>query len=248
MWARSSARAGIFDERGTLLATARHPIALWHEAGDIVEQSSADIWSACAAAVRAAHAEAGSAAGSRRRRGLRCDLLAGGARPGGQPAQRQPVRRATTATSSSGWIIAPWPKRAPINDDRRTPCSRYVGGSISPEMEIPEAALAEAALCRRPTTAPAISLISPTSSPSAPPARRRARCARSPASGTSSRMRTLELALSRARRPGRPGAGRLRADRPQDRGAREPRSGAGLSKAAAAGARAARGHAGRRRR
>ena len=44
----SSARAGIFDENGNLLATARHPITLWHEAGSVVEQSSAEIWAACA--------------------------------------------------------------------------------------------------------------------------------------------------------------------------------------------------------
>src|SRR5947209_7745817 len=54
----SSTRAGVFDETGTLLSTARHPIAVWHEAGDIVEQSSADIWAACVASVRAAMAEA----------------------------------------------------------------------------------------------------------------------------------------------------------------------------------------------
>lgn len=54
----SSARAGVFDERGTLLATARHPITAWHEAGNIVEQSSSEIWSACATAVRTAVAEA----------------------------------------------------------------------------------------------------------------------------------------------------------------------------------------------
>src|SRR4051812_29710614 len=54
----SSARAGVFDENGTLLATARHPITLWHEAGSVVEQSSAQIWTACVAAVRAAMAEA----------------------------------------------------------------------------------------------------------------------------------------------------------------------------------------------
>ena len=29
----TSARAGVFDERGALLATARHPITVWHEAG-----------------------------------------------------------------------------------------------------------------------------------------------------------------------------------------------------------------------
>src|SRR6476659_2651832 len=54
----SSARAGIFDENGGLLATARHPITVWHEAGSVVEQSSTEIWSACAASVRAAMVEA----------------------------------------------------------------------------------------------------------------------------------------------------------------------------------------------
>ena len=54
----SSARAGVFDEKGTLLATARHPITVWHEAGSVVEQSSSDIWAACVASVRAAMAEA----------------------------------------------------------------------------------------------------------------------------------------------------------------------------------------------
>ena len=54
----SSTRAGVFDEQGNLLATARQPIQTWQEAGDIVEQSSADIWNACASSVRAAMAEA----------------------------------------------------------------------------------------------------------------------------------------------------------------------------------------------
>jgi len=54
----SSARAGVFDETGTLLATARNPITVWHEAGSVVEQSSSEIWTACAASVRAAMSEA----------------------------------------------------------------------------------------------------------------------------------------------------------------------------------------------
>src|SRR6478752_7066441 len=54
----SSARAGVFDEKGSLLATARRPITVWHEAGNVVEQSSSEIWAACAASVRAAMAEA----------------------------------------------------------------------------------------------------------------------------------------------------------------------------------------------
>src|SRR6202040_3796490 len=54
----SSARAGVFDEKGSLLATARHPITVWHEAGSVVEQSSSEIWAACAASVRAAMTDA----------------------------------------------------------------------------------------------------------------------------------------------------------------------------------------------
>src|SRR3981189_3578587 len=53
----SSARAGIFDERGALLATARHPITVWHETGSVVEQSSSESWAAGAPSVRAAMAE-----------------------------------------------------------------------------------------------------------------------------------------------------------------------------------------------
>ncbi len=50
----SSTRAGVFDETGKLLGLAKHPLVTWHETGDIVEQSSSDIWNACAASVRAA--------------------------------------------------------------------------------------------------------------------------------------------------------------------------------------------------
>ena len=49
-----SARAGVFDSAGRLIASARRPIAVWREPGDIVEQSSDDIWSAVTSAVREA--------------------------------------------------------------------------------------------------------------------------------------------------------------------------------------------------
>lgn len=54
-----SARAGVFDEAGTLLASAKADIALWHAAGGIVEQSSNDIWYAVCACVRDAVRDAG---------------------------------------------------------------------------------------------------------------------------------------------------------------------------------------------
>ena len=59
-----SARAGDFDERGTLLACAKADIALWHEPGGIVEQSSSDIWRAVCACVREAVHQAGIPASS----------------------------------------------------------------------------------------------------------------------------------------------------------------------------------------
>ena len=49
-----SARAGVFDSSGRLLGSARRALALWREPGDVVEQSSADIWRAVTEAVREA--------------------------------------------------------------------------------------------------------------------------------------------------------------------------------------------------
>ena len=70
-----SARAGVFDSAGRLIASARRPIAIWREPDEIVEHSSADIWRAVTGAVR----EAVDAAGlppECRRNGFRRDVLA----------------------------------------------------------------------------------------------------------------------------------------------------------------------------
>jgi FGGY-family pentulose kinase len=49
-----SARAGIFDMKGQMVATAQHPIQIFRPHEDHVEQSSRDIWSAVCSSVRAA--------------------------------------------------------------------------------------------------------------------------------------------------------------------------------------------------
>src|SRR5260370_1279682 len=49
-----SARAGVFDGTGKLIASAKRAIAIWREPGAIVEQSSDDIWRAVTTAVREA--------------------------------------------------------------------------------------------------------------------------------------------------------------------------------------------------
>jgi len=132
----SSARAGIFDENGTLLATARHPITVWHDAGSVAEQSSAEIWAACAASVRAAMAEAALPASAVKGVGFdaTCSLVVADA--AGNPL----------TVSSSGDIrrnVIVWMDHRAMAEARRVnetqdDVLRYVGGSISPEMEIPK--------------------------------------------------------------------------------------------------------------
>ena len=98
----SSARAGIFDENGTLLATARHPITVWHEAGSVVEQSSAEIWAACATSVRAAMAEARSAKTSAAASVSMCPASARSAREWPRiPATTSPAITARTSSAAS---------------------------------------------------------------------------------------------------------------------------------------------------
>jgi D-ribulokinase len=132
----SSARAGIFDENGTLLATARHPITVWHEAGSVAEQSSAEIWAACATSVRKAMAEAALPASAIKGVGFdaTCSLVV--IDPAGNPL----------TVSGSGDIrrnVVVWMDHRAMAEARRVnetrdDVLRYVGGSISPEMEIPK--------------------------------------------------------------------------------------------------------------
>src|SRR5882724_3293509 len=132
----SSARAGIFDEKGALLAVARHPITVWHEAGGVVEQSSSEIWAACAASVRAAMAEAAIPPSAVRGLGFdaTCSLVV-------LDAAGSPL-----TVSASGDIrrnVIVWMDHRAVGEARavnetQDDVLRYVGGSISPEMEIPK--------------------------------------------------------------------------------------------------------------
>jgi D-ribulokinase len=132
----SSARAGVFDERGTLLATARHPITVWHEAGNVVEQSSAEIWSACTDAVRAAMDEARLAPTDVVGVGFdaTCSLVV--LDSAGSPLSVSPSgdRRRNVIV----WMDHRAMEEARAVNDTGDPVLRYVGGSISPEMEIPK--------------------------------------------------------------------------------------------------------------
>jgi D-ribulokinase len=132
----SSARAGIFDENGSLLATARHPITVWHEAGSIVEQSSSEIWAACAASVRAAMAEAALPASAIKGVGFdaTCSLVV-------VDAAGNPLTVSVSGDERRNVIV--WMDHRAIAEARRVNETRdnvlrYVGGSVSPEMEVPK--------------------------------------------------------------------------------------------------------------
>lgn len=132
----SSARAGVFDENGTLLATARHPITVWHEAGSVAEQSSAEIWAACATSVRTAMAEAALPASAIKGLGFdaTCSLVV-------IDVSGNPLTVSSSGDPRRNVIV--WMDHRAMAEARRVnetqdDVLRYVGGSISPEMEIPK--------------------------------------------------------------------------------------------------------------
>gem|GEM_PF-5980423 len=95
-----SARAGVFDAAGGLLATARRPLAMHREDGGIVEQSSEQIWQAVCESVQESVTRAGIAP-------ARSSCVARTMKP-----CRLAIPLTLNAISSSGWIIARSPRRS----------------------------------------------------------------------------------------------------------------------------------------
>ncbi|GGD86835.1 ribulokinase [Aureimonas endophytica] len=131
-----SARAGVFDLAGRLLAAARHPIRIWQDEGSIVEQSSADIWAAVVHSVREAMRLAGVAPEAVGGIGFdaTCSLVVLG--PGGEPLPVGP-------SDDPQRDVIVWMDHRALDQTRRInetghPVLDYVGRSISPEMETPK--------------------------------------------------------------------------------------------------------------
>ena len=131
-----SARAGIFDATGDMLASAKRDIAIWREGADVVEQSSDDIWSAVCASTREALGKAGIDPADVRGIGFdaTCSLVVlgkGGAAltvsPSGDPQRNIIV-----------WMDHRAVQQAERINATGHPVLRYVGGVISPEMETPK--------------------------------------------------------------------------------------------------------------
>lgn len=132
----TSARAGVFDAQGALLATARHPIRTWHAHGEIVEQSSDDIWQACVRAVREAMRASGLPADAVRGIGFdaTCSLVV-------LDADARPLTVSPSGDPQRNVIV--WMDHRAVAQARRINATgddvlRYVGGQISPEMEAPK--------------------------------------------------------------------------------------------------------------
>jgi FGGY-family pentulose kinase len=131
-----SARAGLFDPRGRMVASAVQPIRMWKPAADHVEQSSEDIWRACGMATRTALKRAGLRDSAVAGIGFdaTCSLVA-------LDAQDRPVSVSVTGRREQNVIV--WmdhraiPQAERINRTKH-PVLRYVGGVISPEMQTPK--------------------------------------------------------------------------------------------------------------
>jgi D-ribulokinase len=131
-----SARAGVFDANGGMAASAKHDISVFHSSGSIVEQSSTEIWRAVCRAVQDALAAAALAPGDIA--GISfdatCSLVVLG--EGGKPLPVGP-------TEQAGRDIVVWMDHRAVDQAQRINDTghavlRYVGGTISPEMETPK--------------------------------------------------------------------------------------------------------------
>jgi len=128
-----SARAGVFDAVGTLLASAKHDILIFRNDHGHVEQSSAQIWDAVCTTVRDAVTSAAIDSSAVAGIGFdaTCSLVVQGASNGvGDPAH--PERD-----------IIVWMDHRALEQARRINATghkvlSYVGGVISPEMQTPK--------------------------------------------------------------------------------------------------------------
>lgn len=131
-----SARAGVFDKSGGLIARSTHPILMHRPKENHAEHDSADIWDAVCFVVRHALSDAGIPASSVAAIGFdaTCSLVVRG-------PQGEQVSVSTTGEDRFDTIV--WlDHRAIAEADFLTashhPVLAFSGGSISPEMEIPK--------------------------------------------------------------------------------------------------------------
>ncbi|SED13272.1 FGGY-family carbohydrate kinase [Rhodobacter sp. 24-YEA-8] len=129
-----SARAGLFDQTGRLLASAKREITLWRGPGAMVEQSSAQIWGAVAQCVREVMAGADPARVAGIGFDATCSLVVLG--EGG-------VSLPVGPSEDPARDVIVWMDHRAVDQAERINAQghavlAYVGGKISPEMETPK--------------------------------------------------------------------------------------------------------------
>ena len=131
-----SARAGVFDAVGRLLGRAERPIAMQRPHADHAEHDSDDIWQAVGEAAKAARSEAGITAGAIV--GISfdatCSLVA-------LDRESQPVSISTNGEDR--WNTIVWMDHRAIAEAEECTASGhavldFIGGVMSPEMEVPK--------------------------------------------------------------------------------------------------------------
>lgn len=138
----ASARAGVFDERGTMLGVGVQPIRIFKPQADFFEHSSDDVWRACGEAVKRALAQAKVRAEQVGGVGFdaTCSLVALGegdrpttVSPTGRDEQNVIVWMDHRAIDQAARINALAASHDAVKD-----VLEYVGGTISPEMQTPK--------------------------------------------------------------------------------------------------------------
>jgi FGGY-family pentulose kinase len=131
-----SVRAGVFDRTGKLLGSASRPIATQKPRPDFVEQDTDDIFRACGEACRAALSEAGVSGETIEGVGFdaTCSLVV-------LDAHDRPVT--VSPTGEDRWNVIVWMDHRAMEqalriDKTKHVVLRYVGGTISPEMQTPK--------------------------------------------------------------------------------------------------------------
>jgi len=131
-----SARAGIFDAGGRMLARDSRPIVLNRPAPDHAEQDSEDIWRAVCAAARAARAESGLPAEAIA--GISFDATCS------LVALDKNDRPASVSTGGEErWNVVVWLDHRAVAEAQECTATGhrvldFVGGTMSPEMEVPK--------------------------------------------------------------------------------------------------------------
>ena len=132
----TAARAGVFDAAGRLLARGSHPFETGRPAPEHAEHSSDEIWRACCHAVRAAIDE--SRVDPASVRGLAFDATCSLALFDGR---RSPV--SVSETGEDRWNVIMWADHRALAEAEeiaatRHPVLDFVGGAMSPEMQMPK--------------------------------------------------------------------------------------------------------------